>query len=71
MKLSKYTIETMLPGQTLQIVCEDPAELDSATQLAYKTRREMGLAKSQLGISRSAVTMTLTLRMFSHDPRMS
>lgn len=67
MKLSKHTIETMLPGQTLQIACENAMELDSATQLAYKTRREMGFGKSQLGISRSAVTMTLTLRMFSHD----
>lgn len=62
MKLTKEQVEKLLPGQTLTVVCMDAPELNSAYEIAKRTRREMGLGAEDFPIACSAKTMTVTLR---------
>lgn len=62
MKLTKEQVEKLLPGQTLTVVCTDAPELNSAYEIAKRTRREMGVSAEDFPIACSAKTMTVTLR---------
>lgn len=42
----------MLPGYRLEIQCENTADLDSTYQNAWQTRKELGIDKSIMPISR-------------------
>lgn len=63
MKLTKEQVSKLLPGQTLTIACTDTPELNSAYEIAKRTRREMGISAEDMPISCSGKTMTVIVRL--------
>ena len=50
--IRREVIRNMLPGYRLEIQCENTADLDSTYQNAWQTRKELGIDKSVMPISR-------------------
>lgn len=50
--IRRKVIRNMLPGYRLEIQCENTADLDSTYQNAWQTRKELGIDKSIMPISR-------------------
>lgn len=50
--IRREVIRNMLPGYRLEIQCENTADLDSTYQNAWQTRKELGIDKSIMPISR-------------------
>lgn len=65
MKLTLDQVRKLEPGKPLVIICDNAAELDSATQTAYKARRELNLTNEELAITRSVTTLTLIVKRIS------
>ena len=57
MRVSKEYIKNLLPGLMLTVACSNAAELDSTYQTALKARKEMGLDKDTMRITRLAKEM--------------
>lgn len=50
--IRREVIRNMLPGYRLEIQCENTADLDTTYQNAWQTRKELGIDKSIMPISR-------------------
>lgn len=57
MRVSKQDFKKLRPGQILTAVCLNAAELDSAYQTALKARKELGLNKADMRVTRLAKEM--------------
>lgn len=58
--VTRDAIRNLKPGNRLEIQCENAADLDSTYQTVYQMRREMGLSKDTMPISRlGAKTMVV------------
>lgn len=58
--VTRDAIRNLKPGNRLEIQCENAADLDSTYQTIYQMRREMGLSKDVMPISR-IVTRTMVV----------
>ena len=61
-KLSKDKVKTMLPIDTIVVVCDNAREVDSAFETAKQAKSEMGDRKDSVMISKSNVTLTVVVR---------
>lgn len=52
--VTRDAIRNLRPGNRLEIQCESAADLDSTYQTIYQMRKEMGLCKEVMPISRLA-----------------
>lgn len=50
--VTRDTIRNLKPGYKLTIECSGAADLDSTYQTAYQVRKELGLSKDAMSISR-------------------
>ncbi|MDE5886479.1 MAG: hypothetical protein K2H46_02705 [Muribaculaceae bacterium] len=50
--VTRDAIRNLRPGNRLEVRCEDAADLDSSYQTIYQMRKEMGLSKDIMPISR-------------------
>lgn len=50
--IKRDVIRNMLPGYRLEIQCENTADVDSTYQNAWQVRKELGIDKSVMPISR-------------------
>ncbi|MDE6649650.1 MAG: hypothetical protein K2K45_06950 [Muribaculaceae bacterium] len=50
--VTRESIRNLLPGQKLTIECSGTADLDSTYQTAWQVRKELGLSKDVMPISR-------------------
>lgn len=50
--VTRESIRNLLPGQKLTIECSGTADLDSTYQTAWQVRKELGLPKEVMPISR-------------------
>lgn len=50
--VTRDAIRNLRPGNRLEVRCKDAADLDSTYQTIYQMRREMGLSKDIMPISR-------------------
>ena len=64
MRVSKEYIKNLLPGLMLTVTCPNAAELDSAYQTALKARKEMGLDKDTMRITRLAKEMKVEVEHY-------
>ncbi len=59
--VTRDTIRNLRPGNRLVIQCDGAADLDSSYMTAYQIRRELGLDKATMAISRSVTTNTVVV----------
>ena len=59
MKASKQDFKNLRSGQTLTVACLDAAELDSAYQTALQARKELGLTREGMRVTRRAKAMKI------------
>lgn len=57
--VTKDTIRNLRPGYKLTIECDGAADLDSTYQTAWRTRKEMGISKDVMVISRIGPSETV------------
>lgn len=55
--VTRDAIRNLKPGNRLEIQCESAADLDSTYQTVYQMRKEMGLNKEVMPISRLGAKM--------------
>lgn len=60
-KLSKGQVEALIPGQTLIIQCKSFREMQNAYQTAFKARKNMKLAISEMMITKSSPEWTVKI----------
>lgn len=61
-KLTKDKVKSMLPKDSLVVMCDSASELESAYQVALQAKRELGEAGKNISVSRSGVTLTVIVR---------
>lgn len=61
-KLTKDKVKSMLPKDSLVVMCDSANELESAYQVALQAKRELGEAGKNVFVSRSGVTLTVIVR---------
>lgn len=67
MRVTKEYIKNLLPGLVLTINCPNAAELDSAYQTALKARKEMGMDKDSMRITRLAKEMKVEVEHYEKE----
>lgn len=61
-KLTKDKVKSMLPKDSLVVMCDSANELESAYQVALQAKRELGEAGKNISVSKSGVTLTVIVR---------